>query len=713
MATTEDLTNLSPEQIEEILSWFLDSTRQRQYIGARYLPILGRKGEDTIEWDNGAPYEQLTIVMHNNDTYTSRCYVPTGAEITDTKYWARTANFNAQVEMYRRETAAAREVADNALAAANDAQGDIDTLLPKADFDAENTVKKYVDDSGNKRGQYLTFNKLGVLSQLEYVDDGYTSNVQGFAVDDTYMYYLIRNPTTEIGIIFKTNMSNGVIYQQNTISNIGHANSMAYDSKEEKLYIAPGFNSTSNMYEIIIVNPDTLQEEDRFEFYDTSYASNQYIRIGYNEDDGLTYLIAYDAFLTIDMTEREILSRTTFKYPTGYVTRDVTQGGCAYANYVGMICNDENTILFFDKNTGEYSHSFYVGYFQGGNVFPELEDASIHNDMIYVDCGGHNLMFFYHAPIYGGGYANSGGAALLVNGAASKTYYVNASTSDPYHADGTSTRPFKYLWQAVAAGNNPDYQYVTINIADGDYEEGLELRKKTFIIQGAGANTRVRYLRAYGCDVLCSNICFSGFCETTPHQSGTEKVYGAIYLESTRLSLQNAIATFEYIDTLPSGVTLYSLLARRMSTVYLFMSSQLTNGVGYDSNHAAIASQGSAILPDSYPSAANISQTGTVTVRRQFTDIAIGDSVTLPYAPFYSMIVTIPGTPYNKVPLFFTRGDVYNDLGIIIPCTPTPYVASINFNGSTGTLTLNNMRELISGTAVSDKTINVFAHSFA
>lgn len=115
MATTEDLTNLSPEQIEEILSWFLDSTRQRQYVGARYLPILGRKGEDTIEWDNGAPYEQLTIVMHNSDTYTSRCYVPTGAEITDTKYWARTASFNAQVEQYRQEAMHAVEVAEDAM----------------------------------------------------------------------------------------------------------------------------------------------------------------------------------------------------------------------------------------------------------------------------------------------------------------------------------------------------------------------------------------------------------------------------------------------------------------------------------------------------------------------------------------------------------------------------------------------------------------------
>lgn len=137
----------TPEQISQILEEFFKVVGTRQYIGARYVPLFGRKDEDSIEWDNTKPYEPLTIVLYQGNSYTSRQFVPVGVEITNQEFWAITGNYNAQVEQYRRETAAVREVADNALLTANAAKTDIDTLLPKADFSAENTVKGYVDDS--------------------------------------------------------------------------------------------------------------------------------------------------------------------------------------------------------------------------------------------------------------------------------------------------------------------------------------------------------------------------------------------------------------------------------------------------------------------------------------------------------------------------------------------------------------------------------------
>ena len=97
-----DGKTFTDEEIAEIMK-LLDATRRTQYIGARYVPIFGRKGEDTIEWDNSAPYEPLTIVLHVGNSYTSRQYVPTGADINDQKYWANTGNYNAQVEQYRQD----------------------------------------------------------------------------------------------------------------------------------------------------------------------------------------------------------------------------------------------------------------------------------------------------------------------------------------------------------------------------------------------------------------------------------------------------------------------------------------------------------------------------------------------------------------------------------------------------------------------------------
>lgn len=93
----------TPEQISQILEEFFKVVGTRQYIGARYVPIFGRKGEEAIEWDNSAPYEPLTIVLYQGNSYTSRQYVPVGVEITNQEFWAITGNYNAQVELYRQE----------------------------------------------------------------------------------------------------------------------------------------------------------------------------------------------------------------------------------------------------------------------------------------------------------------------------------------------------------------------------------------------------------------------------------------------------------------------------------------------------------------------------------------------------------------------------------------------------------------------------------
>lgn len=97
-----DGKTFTDEEIAEIMK-LLDATRRTQYVGARYVPIFGRKGETSIEWDGTAPYEPLTIVLHQGNSYTSRQHVPAGVDITDGQYWAETGNYNAQVEQYRQD----------------------------------------------------------------------------------------------------------------------------------------------------------------------------------------------------------------------------------------------------------------------------------------------------------------------------------------------------------------------------------------------------------------------------------------------------------------------------------------------------------------------------------------------------------------------------------------------------------------------------------
>ena len=78
----------------------------RQYVGARYVPKFYDGEGGSNEWVYGVPYENLTIVTHLGNTYTSKKTVPVGVQIDNTEYWVITGNYNAQVEEYRREVSA-------------------------------------------------------------------------------------------------------------------------------------------------------------------------------------------------------------------------------------------------------------------------------------------------------------------------------------------------------------------------------------------------------------------------------------------------------------------------------------------------------------------------------------------------------------------------------------------------------------------------------
>lgn len=105
-----------------------------QYVGARYVPVFGRLGEQSIDWDNSKPYEPLTIVLHEGNSYTSRQFVPVGIDILNEDFWAETGNYNAQVEQYRQEVVSTSETA-------KDAAAKIDAITPLDAAPAANSAK--------------------------------------------------------------------------------------------------------------------------------------------------------------------------------------------------------------------------------------------------------------------------------------------------------------------------------------------------------------------------------------------------------------------------------------------------------------------------------------------------------------------------------------------------------------------------------------------
>lgn len=66
----------------------------KKYIGARYAPkFMGA-------WDKSSEYAALSVVYANEQSYVSRKTVPANTEITNTEFWIKSADWNAQVTRY-------------------------------------------------------------------------------------------------------------------------------------------------------------------------------------------------------------------------------------------------------------------------------------------------------------------------------------------------------------------------------------------------------------------------------------------------------------------------------------------------------------------------------------------------------------------------------------------------------------------------------------
>ena len=64
------------------------------YVGARYAPKFSGA------WDKAKEYSALEVVYTNNQSYVSRKTVPANTEITNTEYWIKSSDWNAQVAQY-------------------------------------------------------------------------------------------------------------------------------------------------------------------------------------------------------------------------------------------------------------------------------------------------------------------------------------------------------------------------------------------------------------------------------------------------------------------------------------------------------------------------------------------------------------------------------------------------------------------------------------
>lgn len=138
-----------------------------QYIGSRYVPLFA----DPAEWNSTRTYEPLTIVMHEGNSYTSKQYVPKGLDISNEDYWAKTGNYNAQVEQYRKEVKLVDAlVNDSVIPAVNKNSENISAEITRA----ENEEKLL------KANRVHTYNTAADMQKDENLEVGAICHTNGF-----------------------------------------------------------------------------------------------------------------------------------------------------------------------------------------------------------------------------------------------------------------------------------------------------------------------------------------------------------------------------------------------------------------------------------------------------------------------------------------------------------------------------------------------------
>lgn len=100
-----------------------------KYTGLRYVP----KFADPIEWNSTNSYEALSIVIHQGNSYTSKQAVPAGVDISNSRFWAKTFDFNAQLEKTRQEVAGLKSNLNEVDSSLKTTQGDLTALTTRVE----------------------------------------------------------------------------------------------------------------------------------------------------------------------------------------------------------------------------------------------------------------------------------------------------------------------------------------------------------------------------------------------------------------------------------------------------------------------------------------------------------------------------------------------------------------------------------------------------
>jgi len=515
----------SPEEISQILEEFFKVIGTRQYIGARYVPIFGRKDETSIEWDNSAPYEPLTIVLYQGNSYTSRQFVPSGVNILNQDYWASTGIYNAQVEQYRQEVLAitgtvdsleesiesVTELVTNMGQEIDSLEDETETLTTNVNSltdttstlnnkvealentsatlvdtvdtleDTTNAIKEDVASLNDDVSALQSEPKPTSILDNSYLGRIHFNNSQnavtgGCALidDETLIFTACNNDTTNDVDIYRVDL-----YNKTTAAPITrqwyHANSVAYNRSSNKLYVSPNWDyvNGTRLTTILECNPVTFAVTNTFTFEFEPHA------ICCDNVTGKTYIIGTPEFTIYEFDATSGQASALFTIPRSEIMQKVNsidgniggwQDAAAYDNAIAMLMSGEhgNNVLIVDLQTKDFK--FYSINRNVGPFFdPEAEgiDFTSKGNLIIggrARVAGNDKLLgtIYEVPMFG--FVEIGDTGTQYEGRTTPCY-VNGTLDKNYtiHPNGTSAAPFPTFIEGYIGLKNTFHKAITVS----------------------------------------------------------------------------------------------------------------------------------------------------------------------------------------------------------------------------------------------------------
>lgn len=409
----------------------------REYVGARYIPLF------VGDWDSTKTYEPLSVVYYQGASYTSRQYVPTGVEITNTDYWALSADYNAQVEAYRNEVQAILPydttptqdstkgvTSGGVYSAVTEVSDVVDGIAPLDTTPTQSSTKgvtsggvyEAISDLTDSVTAIKPYNSaLGIqLYGTANYPAGYT--VQSCCIHGSNLIItgVSQNDNTAVAYSVVDLDNNTQSYTTHTYSTGTHQNSIFWDDAKERFIVLA---DTSKVYEVTsdftIVNTYTISDYSITAICakdDTSYYA-----LGLASSNTEIYLY------TLDATTYAVTS-TLLELPGGITQQPTLMSDgnvlIAYSNKAYIYSSKSNTII----------NSFILN-----EPYIEIEGFACYNGT-WMMCANGFLQggtSVYLAGIDGalGGYSQVNSNALTFNYNNDNTFYL----SQAYYSGTLST----------------------------------------------------------------------------------------------------------------------------------------------------------------------------------------------------------------------------------------------------------------------------------